>query len=85
MREETKAWRRFGRIRKLWSGDKSLWDNAGEDRSENFVDVSEVEAVYRDRPYYLVPADNPATDPFALVREAMRKTKTAALATVVLW
>jgi DNA end-binding protein Ku len=52
---------------------------------ESFVDVSEVESVYREKPYYLVPADKPSTDPFALVREAMRKTKKAALATVVLW
>ncbi|PSJ51428.1 Ku protein [Pseudaminobacter soli (ex Li et al. 2025)] len=52
---------------------------------ENFVDVSEVEAVYRDKPYYLVPADKLATDPFALLREAMRRTGKAALATVVLW
>ncbi|PSJ52230.1 Ku protein [Pseudaminobacter soli (ex Li et al. 2025)] len=37
------------------------------------------------KPYYLVPVDKPSTDPFALVREAMRKTKKAALATVVLW
>jgi DNA end-binding protein Ku len=52
---------------------------------EGFVDVSDVEAVYREKPYYLLPADKPSTDPFALVREAMRKTKKAALATVVLW
>ncbi|MDH6231951.1 Ku protein [Mesorhizobium soli] len=32
---------------------------------ENFVDLSDVGQVYRDKPYYLAPADKPSTDPSA--------------------
>lgn len=43
LREETEAWRRSGRMRKLWSGDKSLWDNTDEDRWVGWLHVAERE------------------------------------------
>lgn len=43
LREETEAWRRVGRIRKLWAGDKSLWDGTDEDKWVGWLHVVERE------------------------------------------
>jgi transaldolase/glucose-6-phosphate isomerase len=36
---ETEAWRRDGRIRKLWAGDKSLWTGQDEDHWVGWLDI----------------------------------------------
>jgi len=36
---ETEAWRRDGRIRKLWAGDKSLWTGQDEDHWTGWLDI----------------------------------------------
>lgn len=48
-----------------------------------FVDLSDIEPVYYDRPYYIVPDDKMALPAFATVREAMRASHKAALGEVV--
>jgi DNA end-binding protein Ku len=59
-------------------GDKTLTVSA-------FVDLTAVDDLYFDKPYYLAPADRSADEPFALVREGMRKAKVAAVAEAVLF
>lgn len=48
-----------------------------------FVELHEIDPIYYDRPYYLVPDDSTALEAFATVREAMRATRTAGLGEVV--
>lgn len=36
---ETEAWRREGRIRRLWAGDKTLWTGADEDRWGGWLEI----------------------------------------------
>ncbi len=59
-------------------GDKTLTVAA-------FVDLTGVDDLYFDKPYYLAPADRSADESFALVREGMRKAKVAAVAQAVLF
>ena len=59
-------------------GDKTLTVSA-------FVDLADVDDVYFDKPYYLVPSDRSADETFAVVREGMRKAKVAAVAQAVLF
>jgi DNA end-binding protein Ku len=40
-----------------------------------FVDVGDVDAMYFEKPYYVVPADDLAEDAFVVLREALRKAK----------
>lgn len=40
-----------------------------------FVDVSEIDPMYFDKPYYVVPADDLAEEAFVVVRDALRSTK----------
>lgn len=49
-----------------------------------FVDVAEIDWRYFERPYYIVPADEVATEGYAVIREAMRKTGKAGLAQVTI-
>ena len=49
----------------------------------DFVDGSEIDAVYFDKPYYLAPAKNAAKS-YALLREVMRRTNTIGVAKVVI-
>jgi DNA end-binding protein Ku len=51
---------------------------------EAFIPCREVDGVYFDKPYYLVP-DKMGADAFVALREAMRKSKVAAIATTVLF
>ncbi|MGZ9105642.1 MAG: non-homologous end joining protein Ku [Rhodoplanes sp.] len=51
---------------------------------ESFVPRSEVDAVYLDAPYYLVPDDRIAQEAFAVIRDAMQKEDMVGLARVVL-
>jgi DNA end-binding protein Ku len=50
---------------------------------EDFVSLAEIDPVYYDHPYYLVP-DKGAAKPYALLREAMREAGKVAIARVVL-
>ncbi|WP_341992488.1 Ku protein [Azorhizobium sp. AG788] len=53
-------------------------------RIEAFVPCKEIDDVYFDKPYYLVP-DKMGTDAFKLLRDGMRQAKVAALARTVLF
>jgi DNA end-binding protein Ku len=44
-----------------------------------FVDASEIDPLYYERPYYVVPADDLAEEAFVVLREALRETKKVAL------
>jgi DNA end-binding protein Ku len=59
-------------------GDKTLTVSA-------FVDLTGVDDLYFDKPYYLGPSDRAADETFALVREGMRTAKVAAVAEAVLF
>ena len=50
-----------------------------------FIGCDDIDDVYFDKPYYLVPADADAAEAFALIREGMRGKKVAALAQTVLF
>ena len=50
---------------------------------EDFVDLDEIDPVYYDHPYYLVP-DKGASKPYGLLMEAMRRSGKVAIARVVL-
>ncbi len=51
---------------------------------DQFVERAEVNDVYLDAPYYLVPDDRMGAEAFAVIREAMRKRRMAGIARVVL-
>ncbi len=59
-------------------GDKTLTVSA-------FVDLADVDDLYFDKPYFVAPSDRSADEPFAVVREGMRKAKVAAVAQAVLF
>ncbi len=40
-----------------------------------FVDLTDIDPIYYDKPYYVVPADDLAEEAFIVVREALRKSK----------
>ncbi len=40
-----------------------------------FVDVGDIDAMYYEKPYYVVPGDDLAEDAFVVLREALRKAK----------
>ncbi|MDX3900083.1 MAG: Ku protein [Sphingobium sp.] len=44
-----------------------------------FVDIGEVDAIYYDKPYYVVPADDLAEEAFIVLREALRRTRKVGL------
>lgn len=52
---------------------------------EAFVPRDEVDELYLDESYYIVPNDKVATEAFAVIREAMRKQNLVGLARVVLY
>jgi DNA end-binding protein Ku len=52
---------------------------------EAFLPSSEVDDVYFDKPYYLVPTDDVAEDSFAGLRDAMREADVTAIARTVLF
>jgi DNA end-binding protein Ku len=49
-----------------------------------FVPREEIDPLYFDRPYFLAPNDDASQEAFAVLREAMRKKKIGALATVIM-
>ncbi|AIC28073.1 ATP-dependent DNA helicase Ku-type protein [Rhizobium etli bv. phaseoli str. IE4803] len=52
---------------------------------EAFIPCSDVDDVYFDKPYYLVPTDGVSGDAFAALRDGMKKSKVAAIARTVLF
>ena len=40
-----------------------------------FVDLSDIDPIYFDKPYYVAPADDLAEEAFVVVREALRRSK----------
>jgi DNA end-binding protein Ku len=52
---------------------------------EEFVPVADVDRIYLDESFYLVPQDDVAQEAFAVIREAMRKEELAGLAKVVIY
>ncbi|GGF78403.1 non-homologous end joining protein Ku [Azorhizobium oxalatiphilum] len=52
---------------------------------EGFLACDDIEPLYFDTPYYLGPADKASAPAFALIREAMRTRKVAAIARTVLF
>ena len=40
-----------------------------------FVDASEIDMIYFEKPYYVVPADDLAEEAFVVLREALRRTR----------
>ena len=53
--------------------------------TQAFVQLSEIDDVFFDKPYYLAPADKAADESFVLIREALRSNKVAAVARAVLF
>jgi DNA end-binding protein Ku len=44
-----------------------------------FVDIDEIDVLYFEKPYYVVPADDLAEEAFIVLREALRETKKVAI------
>jgi len=51
---------------------------------ERFVDVGDIDRIYWDEPYFLLPDGKLALEAYAVIREAMRRTKRIALGRVVM-
>ncbi|NIJ06451.1 DNA end-binding protein Ku [Sphingomonas vulcanisoli] len=49
-----------------------------------FVDIGEIDAIYYDKPYYVVPADDLAEEAFVVLREALRRSKKVGLGQLAL-
>jgi DNA end-binding protein Ku len=49
-----------------------------------FVDSSEIDAIYYEKPYYVVPADDLAEEAFIVLREALRQAKKVGLGQLAL-
>jgi DNA end-binding protein Ku len=52
---------------------------------EKFVPMAEVDRIYLDESFYIVPQDKVAEEAFAVIREAMRKEDLAGVARVVIY
>lgn len=50
-----------------------------------FVGCADIDDVYFDKPYYLSATDRPSAEVFALIRDGMVKTRTAAIAQTLLF
>ncbi len=50
----------------------------------SFVDAHEVDAIYYDKPYFVVPADDLAEEAFVVLREALKKTRKVGLGQLAL-
>ncbi|HWI85105.1 MAG TPA: Ku protein [Sphingomonas sp.] len=49
-----------------------------------FVDASEIDAIYYEKPYFVVPADDLAEEAFIVLREALRRSKKVGLGQLAL-
>src|SRR6185437_11452907 len=52
---------------------------------ESFIPVDEVDRIYLDESFYIVPQDDVAQEAFAVIREAMDKENLAGIARVVVY
>lgn len=52
---------------------------------DSFVDKSDVDPVYVEKPYYLTPADKVSEEAFAVIRQALETKKMAGMARIVLY
>lgn len=52
---------------------------------DEFIPMSDVDRIYLDESYYIVPQDEVAQEAFAVIREAMKKEDLAGLARVVVY
>jgi len=52
---------------------------------DSFVEKSSIQQIYLDTPYYVAPGDKVSEEAFAVIRDAMRAKKMAALARIVLY
>jgi DNA end-binding protein Ku len=52
---------------------------------QSFVPCGEIDQVYLDRPYYMLPSDAVATKAYGLIREGLARSKVAALARAVMF
>jgi DNA end-binding protein Ku len=52
---------------------------------DTFIACGNIDPIYFDRPYYLLPASDATEDSFVLIREALRNRKAAAIAHTVLF
>lgn len=50
----------------------------------HFVDASEIDVLYYEKPYFVVPADDLAEEAFIVLREALRRTKKVGLGQLAL-
>lgn len=53
--------------------------------AEVFITCGEVDDVYFDKPYYVVPVDDEANDAFTCIRDALTRTNVTAIARTVLF
>jgi DNA end-binding protein Ku len=51
---------------------------------ERFVDAKDIDRLYWNDPYYLLPSEKPAVEAYAVIREALAKTERIALGRVVM-
>lgn len=51
---------------------------------EEFVEAADIDRIYWDHPYYLVPAGKTGLDAYAVIRQAMEKSKMIALGRLVM-
>lgn len=49
-----------------------------------FVDVTEIDLLYYEKPYFVVPADNLAEEAFVVLREALRRTRKVGLGQIAM-
>jgi len=49
-----------------------------------FVDIGDIDAIYYEKPYYVVPADDLAEEAFIVLREALRRAKKVGLGQLAL-
>jgi DNA end-binding protein Ku len=52
---------------------------------DSFVDRASIPQIYFDTPYYVLPADDASVEAFHVIIEAMRRTKKAGIARIVLY
>ena len=64
--------------------DSALLESKKKLELTQFVDQGEIDAIYYDKPYYVVPADDLAEEAFVVLREALRKSKKIGLGQLAL-
>lgn len=52
---------------------------------DEVVDLDAIDQRYLEKTYYVVPADGPSSEPYAVIREALKRKKVAARAGIVLY